>query len=93
MRFSVMDIIKRNQIRINELAAGSPKLANQTLALDWKELQLALEECVFNQNLSTNLSLIKNFQERIKMIKNQTKILDRNKTPKALELIYDKFAR
>lgn len=47
----------------------------------------------FNQNLSTNLSLIKNFQERIKMIKNQTKILDRNKTPKALELIYDKFAR
>ncbi len=48
-----MDIIKRNQIRINELAAGSPKLANQTLALDWKELQLALEECVFNQNLST----------------------------------------
>ncbi len=48
-----MDIIKRNQIRINELAAGSPNLANQTLALDWKELQLALEECVFNQNLST----------------------------------------
>ena len=48
-----MDVIKRNQIRINELAAGSPKLANQTLALDWKELQLALEECVFNQNLST----------------------------------------
>ena len=48
-----MDIIKRNQIRINELAAGSPKLANQALALDWNELQLALEECVFNQNLST----------------------------------------
>lgn len=48
-----MDIIKRNQIRINELAAGSPKLTNQALALDWNELQLALEECVFNQNLST----------------------------------------
>ena len=48
-----MDIIKRNQIRINELAAGSPELTNQALALDWNELQLALEECVFNQNLST----------------------------------------
>ena len=47
-----MDIIKRNQIRINELAAGSPELTNQALALDWNELQLALEECVFNQNLS-----------------------------------------
>ena len=48
-----MDIIKSNQIRINELAAGSPKLTNQVLALDWNELQIALEECVFNQNSST----------------------------------------
>ena len=48
-----MDIIKRNQSRINELAAGSPKLTNQVLALDWNELQIALEECVFNQNSST----------------------------------------
>lgn len=48
-----MDIIKSNQSRINELAAGSPKLTNQVLALDWNELQIALEECVFNQNSST----------------------------------------
>ena len=44
-----MDIIKSNQIRINELAAGSPKLTNQVLALDWNELKSALNECIFQK--------------------------------------------
>ena len=48
-----MDIIRKNQIRIKDMASKSLNLENQARALDWNELQLALDECIFNQNLST----------------------------------------
>ena len=39
-----------NQLRMNELAAYSPQLAEQMKALDWVELQAALEECIFKKD-------------------------------------------
>jgi len=62
--------------------------------LDKKRCLLNLN---FNKNLFKNLSkylsLINNFNLRIKMIKNQSKILSGNKTPKAIELIYDEYRK
>ena len=45
-----MDIIEMNQLRMNELAACSPQLAEQVKALDWIELQAALDECIFKKD-------------------------------------------
>ena len=63
------------------------KLNNQNCLLDLR----------FNKNLYKNLSkylsLINNFNEKIKIIKNQSKILYGNKTPKAIQLIYDEFKK
>jgi len=45
-----MDIIEKNQQRINQLATQSPHLAEQVQELDWSELESALEECIFTQD-------------------------------------------
>jgi UDP-N-acetylglucosamine/UDP-N-acetylgalactosamine diphosphorylase len=44
-----MDVIERNKLRMNELAASNPRLAEQVDALDWDELKAALEECIFKK--------------------------------------------
>ena len=45
-----MDIIKKNQQRITELASISTHLAKQADELNWSDIQSALEECIFNKN-------------------------------------------
>ena len=45
-----MDVIERNKLRMNVLAASNPWLAKQVDALDWNELEVALEECIFNKD-------------------------------------------
>ena len=45
----IMDIIERNQQRMNELASTSPHLAKQVKELNWSEVRSALEECIFNK--------------------------------------------
>ena len=45
-----MEVIERNKLRMNELAASNPRLAKQVVALDWDELEAALEECIFNKD-------------------------------------------
>jgi len=45
------------------------------------------------ENLSKYLLLINNFYQRNRMIKNQNKILSGNKTPKAIELIYNEYKK
>jgi len=47
--FLVIEIIEKNKLRMNNLAAERPQLAEQVEALDWKELQAALEECIFKE--------------------------------------------
>ena len=47
-----MDLIERNKLRMKELAAGRPRLAEQVDALDWSELEAALEECIFKKEES-----------------------------------------
>ena len=37
--FEIMDVIEKNKLLMNELAADSPQLAEQVNALDWDELQ------------------------------------------------------
>ncbi len=44
-----MEVIEKNKLRMNELAAGNPALAKQVDALDWDELGAALEECIFKK--------------------------------------------
>ncbi len=45
----MIEIIEKNKLRMNNLAAERPKLAEQVEALDWQELQAALEECIFKE--------------------------------------------
>ena len=45
-----MDVIEKNKLRMNELAASNPRLAEQVDALDWDGLEAALEECIFNKD-------------------------------------------
>ena len=45
-----MEVIERNKLRMNVLAASNPRLAKQVDALDWNELEVALEECIFNKD-------------------------------------------
>ncbi|MBT3638062.1 MAG: UDPGP type 1 family protein [Opitutae bacterium] len=45
-----MDVIEKNKLRMNELAASNPRLAKQVDALDWDELAAALEECIFEKD-------------------------------------------
>jgi len=47
--FLVIEIIEKNKLRMNNLAAEIPQLAEQVEALDWQELQAALEECIFKE--------------------------------------------
>ena len=44
-----MDVIEKNKLRMNELAEGNAALAKQVDALDWDELETALEECIFKK--------------------------------------------
>ena len=44
-----MDVIEKNKLRMSELAAGNPQLAEQVDALDWNELKAAVDECIFNK--------------------------------------------
>ena len=44
-----MDVIEKNKLRMNELAEGNAALAKQVNALDWDELETALEECIFKK--------------------------------------------
>ena len=44
-----MDVIEKNKLRMNELAEGYAALAKQVDALDWDELETALEECIFKK--------------------------------------------
>jgi UDP-N-acetylglucosamine/UDP-N-acetylgalactosamine diphosphorylase len=46
---ATMDVIEKNKLRMNELAASDPRLAEQVDALDWDELQAAVEECIFKK--------------------------------------------
>jgi len=63
--------------------------------------RLIKKKCLLNinfnknlfKNLSRYLSLLNNFNLRINMIKNQSKILSGNKTPKAIELIYNEYRK
>ena len=48
--FEIMDVIEKNKLLMNELAAGCPQLAEQVNALDWDELQAALDECIFKKD-------------------------------------------
>ena len=45
----MMDVLEKNKLRMNELAAGNPALSKQVDALDWDELGAALEECIFKK--------------------------------------------
>ena len=45
-----MDIIEKNQRRIEELASTSLHLAKQAEELNWSDIQSALEECIFNKD-------------------------------------------
>ena len=45
----MMDVLEKNKLRMNELAAGNPVLSKQVDALDWDELGAALEECIFKK--------------------------------------------
>lgn len=63
------------------------KLNNKNCLIDLK-----LNKNLY-KNLSKYLSSMNNFNERIKMIKNQSKILYGNKTPKAIQLIYDEYRK
>ena len=45
----VIDVIEKNKLRMNKLAADRPRLAEQVDALDWDELQAAVEECIFKK--------------------------------------------
>ena len=45
----MIEIIEKNKLRMNNLAAERPQLAEQVEALDWQELQAALEECIFKE--------------------------------------------
>ena len=47
-----MEVIETNKLRMEELAAGRPRLAGQVDALDWSELEAALEECIFKKEES-----------------------------------------
>ena len=44
-----MDVINTNKLRMQELAASKPLLAQQVEALDWTELEAAFEECIFKK--------------------------------------------
>ena len=44
-----MDVIEKNKLRMNELTESNPRLAGQVDALDWDELEAALEECIFKK--------------------------------------------
>ena len=44
-----MDVIEKTKLRMGELAAGNPQLAEQVDALDWNELKTAVDECIFNK--------------------------------------------
>ena len=64
---SIMDIIKQNKIRVNELAAGSPELTNQVLALDWNELaELAYKEDNRIEGPTNAQSILRLFGEKEK---------------------------
>ena len=45
----MIDVIERNKLRMSSLAANCPQLAEQVDALDWDELQAAVEECIFKE--------------------------------------------
>ena len=45
----MIHVIERNKLRMNSLAANCPQLAEQVDALDWDELQAAVEECIFKE--------------------------------------------
>ncbi len=47
-----MDVIEKNKLRMNQLSASAPKLAKQIEVLDWDELTVALNECIFQPNQS-----------------------------------------
>ena len=51
-----MDIIEKNKSRIYELSAISDKLRAQTEFLDWDELAIALDDCVFKKNQTSTPS-------------------------------------
>ena len=53
---SGMDIIEKNKSRIYELSAISDKLRAQTEFLDWDELAIALDDCVFKKNQTSTPS-------------------------------------
>ncbi len=63
--------------------------------------KLVKKKCLINinfnknlyKNLSKNLFLLNDFNKRINMIKSQSKILSGNKTPKAIELIYNEYKK
>ena len=44
-----MGVIEKNKLRMRELAASNPQLAEQVDALDWNELKTAVDECIFRE--------------------------------------------
>jgi len=47
---AIMDVIEKNKLRMKELTGSNPQLAKQVDALDWDELETAVEECIFNKD-------------------------------------------
>ena len=90
-------LIMFDVINIKKPLIAIPQYLHQKKNIEKLNNQNCLLDLRFNKNLYKNLSkylsLINNFNERIKMIKNQSKILYGNKTPKAIQLIYDEFKK
>ena len=55
-------------------------------------IHLNLDKYLY-ENLSKYLLTINNYSRRIKMLNNQNKILSSNKTPKAIELIFNEYRK